>query len=381
MPDKLTPEQQFKLCFKMLPEMNENDMKKVISDFNFDKEKFIRLLIKTDLEQFTELLWNFGLKEVFLKHFKDYNNKETIINRDYFEHIIKYRSEFVIYDKDGLSSIDTSSKEKKADNLELTNLLIFLLEENENGINVNFKSNLLNKSFNTKSNFLLKSIIDVLKNEYVTRKLNEVNLTDEEAELELLAAEDRYWVREYMSRFSNIHYIHEGGCFYFEEYDIYTDEDNIQEYITTDMIEDYADEHYKFADITIELLKEKQIELSSKLKKKVGAKAKNDNIANISERLSYLIRLNRFIKQDKCNDISEYPLSNKDCRLIHDYLTFYDLIPDQNSKTTTTTTPENYIKALIKNYRTHRLKHIQERTHFQINSYKNNNNFPFFQVE
>lgn len=46
----------------MLPEMNENDMKKVISDFNFDKEKFIRLLIKTDLEQFTELLWNFGLK-------------------------------------------------------------------------------------------------------------------------------------------------------------------------------------------------------------------------------------------------------------------------------------------------------------------------------
>lgn len=114
----------------------------------------------------------FWLKEVFLKHFKDYNNKETIINRDYFEHIIKYRSEFVIYDKDGLSSIDTSSK-KKADNLELTNLLIFLLKENENGINVNFKSNLLNKSFNTKSNFLLKSIIDALKNEYVTRKLND----------------------------------------------------------------------------------------------------------------------------------------------------------------------------------------------------------------
>lgn len=82
-----------------------------------------------------------------------------------------------------------------------------------------------------------------------------INLTDEEAELELLAAEDRYWVQEYMSRFSNIHYIHEGGCFYFEKNMTYTQMRIISEYITTDMIEDYADGHYKFADITIELLK------------------------------------------------------------------------------------------------------------------------------
>lgn len=373
MPDKLTPEQQFKLCFKKLPEINDNDMKNVISDFRYDKEKFIRLLIKTDLEQFTELLWNFGLKEVFLKHFKDYNNKESIFNGDYLDYIIKYRSEFVTYDEDGLASIDTSSKEIKAENLELTQLLIFLLEEIETGINVNFKSNILNNSFNTKSDLIIKSIINVLINEYVARKLNKVNLTYEEAELELLAAEDEYWVRDYMTRIENVHYIHEGLCFYFEDFDQYIDERDIQEYISTEMIEEYADDHYKFAEISLDLLKEKQTELSSKLRKKVGAKAKNDNIANLSVRLSYLIRLNRFLLQDEYNDIYEFPLSNNDCRLIHDYLTFYDLIPDQNSKTNTTSSSENYIKALIKNYRTYRSKLIREKTHEHINSYKNYN--------
>ena len=381
MRDKLTPKQQFKLCFKNLPEINENVKKEIISDFNFDKEKFKRLLFKTDLEQFTELLWNFGLKEVFLKHFKEYSNKESIFNQDYLEHIIKYRPEFVTYYKDGLSSIDISSKEKKTENLELTHLLIFLLEEIETGINVNFRSNLLNKNFNTKNDFFLKLIINTLINEYVTRKLNKVNLTYEEAEMELLAAEDRYWVREYMARIENVHYIPEGRCFYFEDNDESIDEQDIHGYISTDMIEEYADDHYKSADINLDLLKEKQAELSSELIKKVGAKPKNDNIANISERLSYLIRLDRFFSQDEYNDIYEFPLSNKDCRLIHDYLSFYYLIPDQNSKTNTTSSSENYIKALIKNYRTHRANKIHDKSHDHINSYKKYNNLPWFLVE
>lgn len=379
MSSNLTLEQKYRLCFSTLPDPPDKLVKHIISKFQLNKDDFIRLLIKTDLEPYAELLWELGLLEVYYLNYLYFNPNNSPQKDNFvitsFEHdlsyIRKYRPEFINFDSEGRSEIDVTSRKKRADDLELTNLLIFLLEEIENGINVNFKSNLLNKNFNTKNDFLLKSIIDALKNEYVTRKLNEVNINDEEAELELLASEDRYWVRDYMSRFPNIHYIHEGGCFYFEEYDIYTDEEDIQEYITTDMIEDYADEHYKFADITLDLLKEKQIELSSKLKKNVGAKAKNDNIADIAECLSYLIRLNRFFYQNSCNDITKFPLSNQDCRLIHDVLVFFGLISDQKEKTNTTTTPENYIKAIIKNYRIGRKFPEKYNTnHTRINSHK-----------
>ncbi|MHB9055775.1 MAG: hypothetical protein ACYC2P_06430 [Paludibacteraceae bacterium] len=375
----LTLEQKYRLCFSTLPDPPYIFVNQIISKFQLNKNDFIRLLIKTDLEPYTEILWNLGLLEVYYLNYLFFNPEKSNQYNDFemtnFTHdlnyISKYRPEFIYFDSNGMSSIDTSSRKKKVDNLELTNLLIFLLDENNNGITVNFKSNLLNKSITTRNDLLIKSIIDTLKNEYVTRKLNEVNLTYEEAEMELLAAEDRYWVRDYMNRFSNIHYINEGGCFYYEEYELYVDEENIQEYITTDMIEDYADDHFTFVEVTLDLLKEKQIELSSKLAKKVGAIPKNDNIAELAESLSYLIRLNRFFEQNTCKDITEFPLSNQDCRLIHDVLVFFGLLSNQKEKSNTTTTPENYIKALINNYRLHRKVPVKNNAnHMRINSHK-----------
>ena len=63
---KLTPEQYFQLCFKKLPEINHSNILKVIEKYNFDKNNLERLLIKTDLENFTDLLWQFGIGRVHL---------------------------------------------------------------------------------------------------------------------------------------------------------------------------------------------------------------------------------------------------------------------------------------------------------------------------
>jgi hypothetical protein len=386
----LSLEQQYCLCFIYLPNPPDKNINHIIRSLQFDKENFRRLLIKTELEPYTELLWKFGLKEVYIKHFNQFqklnlNSKNTDFIKDlsmsfsdYLDHVIKYQPECVTYNEDGTKNIDTTSNTLRQEELELTELLIFLLEEKEKGICLNFKSATKNKNINTKNSFITTAITNKLIEEYDNRNLNEVNLSYDEAEWELLNVIDLQWIRSYIERFEGVVQTDiDNDIYYFEVYDAAINIHDIENYIDAEMIEKYAEEHYTKAEITLEFLKDRGVELKSKVKKKAGAKAKNDNIASISERMSYLIRLERFMNQNEYKDISKFPISNKDCRLIHDYLVFFNLMPDQRKKCNTTTTPENYIKALIKNYRLHR-KYVAEQNmvHYLINSFKYNNVYP-----
>ena len=145
------------------------------------------------------------------------------------------------------------------------------------------------------------------------------------------------------------------------------------------MINSYCEEHFSERPITLQFLYHQCDMITvSKKKKKAGAKPKNDSVASLAERLSYLIRLNRFLNQNEVNDISKFSISNKDCRLIHDYLVIFKLIPNQRERNNTTTTPENYIKALIQNYRKNRkyVSNMNNMVHFLINSYKKTGVYP-----
>lgn len=64
---KLTIEEQFKLCFIYLPNPPDMYIDIIISKFLFSKDEFTRLLVKTELEPYTEILWKFGLKEIYIK--------------------------------------------------------------------------------------------------------------------------------------------------------------------------------------------------------------------------------------------------------------------------------------------------------------------------
>jgi len=79
----LSLEQQYCLCFIYLPNPPDKNINHIIRSLQFDKENFRRLLIKTELEPYTELLWKFGLKEVYIKHFNQFqklnlNSKNTV---------------------------------------------------------------------------------------------------------------------------------------------------------------------------------------------------------------------------------------------------------------------------------------------------------------
>ena len=161
--------------------------------------------------------------------------------------------------------------------------------------------------------------------------------------------------------------------------DVSVNINNPIEYIDNDMINSYCEEHFSERPITLQFLYH-QCDLIKidKTKKKRGAKPKNDSVASVAERLSYLIRLKRFLNQNEVNDISKFSISNKDCRLIHDYLVIIQLIPNQRERNNTTTTPENYIKALIQNYRKNRkyVSNMNNLVHFLINSYKQTGIYP-----
>lgn len=384
---KLTIEEQFKLCFIYLPNPPDMYIDIIISKFRFSKEKFTRLLVKTELEPYTEILWKFGLKEIYIKHFFDFQKQNSSIGNeinlktlsktflDYIDHIVKHKPNHFLIDNDSGINIDLTYTIKKNEELELTELLIFLLEEKQNGITLDFKSKITNNKFNCKSDLLLDPIINNIINEYKKRNYNEANLSYEEAEWELNTFPDLQWIRDYFKRFPTIIQTdYDNDMYYMEGYENPINIHDTHNYIEAYMIEDYANDHYTNADITLQFLKDKHKAL--KARTKVGAKPKNDYIASMTERLSYLIRLDRFFQQDIHKDISKFPISNKDYRLIHDYLVFWQFIEDKR-ETKNSTTPENYIKSLINNYRKHR-KLVTENNmvHMLINSNKYKGVYP-----
>lgn len=378
-------EDKFYLCFKSTAFIGTSIIERTSSEIKVDFKNFERLLIKTDLEQYTPLLWKLGLKEVYHKNYnqlqiapKEFSD-QIDVSLAHIEHIAKYQPEKVFYEN-GLKVIDATSEITKMEELELIELLIFLFIENANGIKSTFKSNKYKKSINSNSPFITSLIIEALIKEYENRKYNLVNLSFEEARDEIENLIDKYWIRNYIERISDIFQPNlYDDIFFVDGYDEPMDLEATEYYMDDNMIEEYAEDHYKQSDVNLELLIEKRDKIKSRIIKTPGAKPKNDHIAKLAERLSYLIRLDRFLSQNNCDDIITFPIKNEDCRQIHNYLAFFQLIEDQRTKTNTTTSPENYIKALIRNYRKYRKQEIDNQNiHLDINSLKQDGELPFF---
>lgn len=339
--------EQFKLCFNSIPSIEDNIKDKIINDFQLNKTNFDKILIKADFEESTELLWLFGIRELYLKNFEIYNIKPKDLNQDRLEQIIKYRPECISYNDEGYINIDVSSKENKIIEIELTELLIFLLEESENKINTVLKSNRTGVNFSTDNPLIINLLFDSVKNKFIEKGYDLTNLDLLSAENELLDSYDIRWIKEYFERFIGIKKV-DDNTYQLDDFDELIDINNISDWINQDMINEYTQDHQTNAVITLQFLKQKLLNLKADIQSKPGAKAKNINTTNIVEFLLSFKRLEQFLLQDKVNDISLFPVSNKDCRLVHDYLVFFDLITDQR-KNSNTTTPEAYIKSLINN--------------------------------
>lgn len=357
-PIPLSLDEKFRLCF--LTPYKENDLyiEMLIQKYPIDENSFHRLLFNAEIEEFAPKLKILGLNEMN-KGLQNENESKL---------------EDLPFDVVESDEIGLSREAKLYQSKELIETLIFLFENKNSNTSMTLKSGKLkNNNLKTSNKDISDALMEGLITKLIERNLNTDFLSYEDAKYEILNLKDVDWIKNWIEK-----YIIENDLRNQVGREFSININNPSEYIDNDMINSYCEEHFSERSITLQFLYH-QCDLIKidKTKKKRGAKPKNDSVASLAERLSYLIRLNRFLNQNEENDISKFSISNKDCRLIHDYLVIFKLIPNQRERNNTTTTPENYIKALIQNYRKNR-KFVSNinMIHFLINSYKKTGVYP-----
>ncbi len=362
-PIPLSLDHKFKLCFLNPYKENDRYIEMLIQKYPIDDNSLHRLLFNTEIEEFEQQLKILGLNEM--------NKGQQNENEN------EYIGEDLPFDNIENNEIKLTREEQLSQSKEIIETLIYLLENKDTNTSLTLKSGKY-KSNNLKSSNIeiVDALIEGLKAKLIERNLNTDFLSYEDAKYEIFNLKDVDWIKNWIEK-----YIYENDLSGQVGRDFFVNINNPIEYIDNDMINSYSEEHLSERPITLQFLYH-QYDLINidKEKKKRGAKPKNDSIASLAERLSYLIRLNRFLKQNKENDISNFSISNKDCRLIHDYLVIFNLITNQRERNNTTTTPENYVKALIQNYRKNRkyVSNVNNTVHFLINSYKQTGIYPIY---
>lgn len=336
----LEPSKNIELCFDNISKYERFKNSRSTWDYNYNELE--RLLIKTELEQYTSFLYSYGL---FNKLYKD--QLFSIDNLEAFE-------------------ITYANEEK-----ELLELLIFLLSDSESDIAFRLKrGDKTADNFSFSNDKIKYGFIEMIKNQYEKSDFNEENLTPAEAEDEIHNMYDKEWIQLYIEK--NLAEADERV--FYPQITTFSD---IEGFLDDDMINEYAYEHFTKREITLDYLKAKLDQYNNKYVTKAGAKPKNDDLSRAKELLSYLIRINRFLNQNECNDIEVFPIQNKDCILIYDYLLFFDLIADLSSNTNSTK-PHNKIRSDIDNFRKYRKPKLKNKYTFfdaetTINQFKRNN--------
>lgn len=331
---------KIELCFRN--HLKYERFKNSRSYWDFEYKELERLLIKTDLEEYSDFLFALGL---YLKYYED-----------------------DIFSLDNLEGFEiTYANEEK----ELLELLIYLLSDTESDIAFRLKrGDKTADTFSFSNDKIKYGFVEMIKAQYEKSDFNEENLTPAEAEDEIYNMYDTDWIQNYVEQSLS----DSDNSAYYPKITTFSD---FEGFVDDDMIIQYADEHYTKREITLDYLKSKLELYNNKYITKPGAKPKNDNMSRTKELLSYLIRLNRFLNQNECNDIEVFPIQNKDCILIYDYLRFFDLTEDLSSNTNTTK-PHNKIRSDIDNFRKYRKPKLKNKYSFLyaeelINSSKNPN--------
>ena len=270
---------------------------------NIDISGIRKMLIKNDLEEYTFLL----LSYIFTYHFNPLAVENTNQHEKHIENL----------------------SNKKNHEKELTKLLIFLLSHNFGNLaSISFKR--ARNSITISNSDIIDSIIKNTIDEFKRNKYHILKLTYQEAKTEMLT--DEVW--------KNQVYIYKN---------IGTDEQpELVECDYTMSIERYANTHFKTIDIDLESLIQKY-ELLKKPTKK-GAKTKKSGIAFLANKLLFLKRIDNFLIDENIENISEIPLTNQECRFIHDCLVCFNFIEDKNLNYSKTL-PQNFIKSILREFK------------------------------
>lgn len=287
---------KFLTCFNLFEEHLNLVSESYYREKGIDVDAFKKMLIEYQMEEYTDL---------FLS---------TIWSQKGFEEYAISIEEQMVRDNEHLKS--------------LTETLHFILSK-DNGKDISLTFYKSRNKIKVSNTDVIDTIIKSLIYDFEKNQFNLTSLTNEEAEEEM----DKGWIDQWINEQSDSSSIN---------YDFADHNDTIA---NVKMIKAYADSHYKSRDVTLEFLSANYKKFTKQ--KSAGAKAKNTFVALTCRHLSYLKRIDEFLKQDEIKDIEEFSFRNNDYKFIHDCMVSFRIIEDKTNNAINTTTPEIYIRTIL----------------------------------
>lgn len=290
--DDVNSRLKFLTCFNLLGSQTAIVSESYYIEKGIDIDSFKKLLIIHDMDEYLNffLSYNWTKKEI-----EDFENT--------FYTVKPY------YDRRAL----------------LCESLLILLAGNNHSKTIRIQNPI--KEIPIKDGIIIDVILQALLDHFQQERYDVTILTKEEAKSEIV--HDNFWVDEWKSGIK----------------DSLINQNFSEEPIESIMLFDYAINHQRKREINLEFLNS-----ILENEKHVGARRKNIFLAIEIFQLSYLCRINRFLKQEKISDIEKFKLDNKDCRFIHDCLVVFKRLEDRSKDKTTVTTPEKYIRSVLKQF-------------------------------
>lgn len=230
--------------------------------------------------------------------------------------LIKYQNQYISAQeakKYVAEMLYKNYRDKHLEEIRYTDLLLFIQDKLDlsYGINITF-TNVSRKKKEIRDCEYLKYIFDATKQYYIDKEYNTFNPTYDEA-LEKLR--NPLFVSDLEQAYSSKK----------------IDKNKIDiENIPNEVVEYFRNSITIKKEINEELLIAKKEKLEGYLKIleeaiNPGRKFINQQVARFALNLSYLIRLERFIKQDEVDNIFDMKFMNKDLELIYDYVLFWGM--------------------------------------------------------
>lgn len=262
-----------------------------------------KLLIKNDLEEYVSLLMSY----VYSLYFSSLA----------LENSMKFEKN------------TENASNKKNHEKELTKLLIFLFSSNFGKLtSISFKKP--RNSITISNQVLIETVVASAIDEFKENNYHVLKLTYQEAKAEMLQSD--IW--------KNHVYIYENLGTY-EQPDLIKQENTLS-------IERYADTHFKTIQIELDSLIQKYESMNIPTTR--GAKTKNSDIAFLANKLLFLKRIDKYLSNKNIVEISQMPLTNQECRFIHDFLVCFNLVENKNTSSSKTL-PQNFIKSIFKAFK------------------------------
>lgn len=259
-----------------------------------DNDDLYRLLLLNDMEEYQSFL---------LKYFSSFN--ENIDNQK------------------KISSVNQMKYEQKIEHeIDLTTLLYFLLSPN-NGCDHSISFHKLKGNETTNNKIIINSITESLIEQYKANDFHKINISYSEAIARLLLNSETA-----------------SGVYPFPG--------ETKDVVDQGFVQAFIDSNFKDMEINFTTISDKLIYLKEKYRKKSGAPTKDSTLSVICENLSYLTRVNRFLKHIEINDIDKMPITNNDCIFIRDIILHFKLESDFKCNS-----PASKIRTLIKQRKKH----------------------------